>query len=901
MTVEATAASVAENGTVYRFYVNAQNETDKISAVFGNDQDHLTIDTPDGIFNSSFNASWSASGVNPAFFDFVPDLQDDSYATIGLEGPATLTPGAADPSLVEDASVEVSVSDYFQTGGASLSVTTLTGASWYVLNTAANALPVDGRWLIAQVTTSGSISGQINFQVFPLGEGADQVQTSVTFDGAGTFSANGAIVEGCTDPGACNFNPSATEDDGSCAGIPEGDCDCDGNQFDALGECGGDCAADDNMNGVCDDAEVVGCTNPTACNFDPTANVDSGDCQGAPTNFCDCDGLIPDVDNDGVCDDAEVLGCDDPLACNYDLASTENDGSCEYCSCAESQYTLTVDTVESYNPDLTVYRLYVNTNSPSDELSAVFSNASYPLNIEVPEGIYNHPEGSWSASGINPGASQAFPGLVDDSYVTIGLDGPAAPLDGNYADALLVDADGSLTNFFTADGGVALESSSDPGISWFVLEGTENALPNEDGRILIAQIATTGSLSGTLNYQVFPLGNQDNEVIMTATFDGMGVFGQAFVCGCTAPGACNYDSSANFDDGSCEYSSCIGCMDEGACNFDPTATAQLDTSCDYPADGYDCDGNCLGADENMNMVCDADETGCMDEMACNFDATNVYAANDECVYPDSGYDCDGNCLMDTDMDGVCDEFEVAGCTDEEACNYNAEATDDDGSCVFADEACEECAEDGSVVLNDADEDGVCDEDEIEGCFDEAACNYNPEVTDINNDLCDYADEYYDCEGNCLNDSDGDGVCDELEISGCTNAIACNYDDTATDDDDSCAFPGDACDDGDETTINDVYDTNCDCAGEVDGISEPVIRFGMFPNPSNGEVTLSAAGSYAGVTVKVTDAAGRLVWSAENMAFQGRVNIDLSTLSNGTYNVMLSNSRGTSVERLTIQR
>ena len=25
-----------------------------------------------------------------------------------------------------------------------------------------------------------------------------------------------------------------------CADIPEGDCDCDGNQLDALGECGGD-------------------------------------------------------------------------------------------------------------------------------------------------------------------------------------------------------------------------------------------------------------------------------------------------------------------------------------------------------------------------------------------------------------------------------------------------------------------------------------------------------------------------------------------------------------------------------------------------------------------------------------------------------------------------------------
>ena len=30
---------------------------------------------------------------------------------------------------------------------------------------------------------------------------------------------------------------------------------------------------------------------------------------------------------------------------------------------------------------------------------------------------------------------------------------------------------------------------------------------------------------------------------------------------------------------------------------------------------------------------------------------------------DAGYDCDGNCLADADGDGVCDEFEIAGCTD----------------------------------------------------------------------------------------------------------------------------------------------------------------------------------------------------------------------------------------------
>ena len=37
-----------------------------------------------------------------------------------------------------------------------------------------------------------------------------------------------------------------------------------------------------------------------------------------------------DVDMDGVCDDAEILGCDDETACNYDPLSTENDGSCTF-------------------------------------------------------------------------------------------------------------------------------------------------------------------------------------------------------------------------------------------------------------------------------------------------------------------------------------------------------------------------------------------------------------------------------------------------------------------------------------------------------------------------------------------------------------------------------------------
>ena len=54
-------------------------------------------------------------------------------------------------------------------------------------------------------------------------------------------------------------------------------------------------------------------------------------------------------------------------------------------------------------------------------------------------------------------------------------------------------------------------------------------------------------------------------------------------------------------------------------------------------------------------------------------------------------------------------------------------------------------------------------------------------------------------------------------------------------------------------------------------------------------------------MQVLDASGRVVWSKDNMVLQGNVMVDLSALSSGTYNVMLSDDhRGVSVQRLSIQ-
>ena len=45
---------------------------------------------------------------------------------------------------------------------------------------------------------------------------------------------------------------------------------------------------------------------------------------------------------------------------------------------------------------------------------------------------------------------------------------------------------------------------------------------------------------------------------------------------------------------------------------------------------------------------------------------------------------------DTDGDGVCDDDEVDGCTNSTACNYNTAATDDDGTCTYA-TGCDYCS------------------------------------------------------------------------------------------------------------------------------------------------------------------------------------------------------------------
>ena len=97
--------------------------------------------------------------------------------------------------------------------------------------------------------------------------------------------------------GACN-GPGAVYECG-CDDIPQGDCDCNGNQADALGVCGGDCEADLDSDGICDNVDdCVGDFDACGVCNGPGEIYECG-CEAIPQGECDCDGNVSDVI--GVC------------------------------------------------------------------------------------------------------------------------------------------------------------------------------------------------------------------------------------------------------------------------------------------------------------------------------------------------------------------------------------------------------------------------------------------------------------------------------------------------------------------------------------------------------------------------------------------------------------------------
>jgi hypothetical protein len=569
-------------------------------------------------------------------------------------------------------------------------------------------------------------------------------------------------VPGCIDPAACNYDPDATEDDGTCSyGI---DCNgvCGGNYvLDACGNC-----------------------------YDPN--------QGVP--FCElgCDGvlyedplLLPVVDCFGVCggdaviDDCGVCGGDNS-SCTDCAGVINGPNIINECGLCYDPTLIQPDSITfNFTGGLQTWTVPAGVNQVvlkvwgaqgGDSQSCVpgetfqtdgglggYSEATYTVNAGQNLHVYvggkgnSNGSGGWNGGGAG-GQYGSGGGGATDIRTTVGV----------LASRLIVGGGGGGGNTgcpnagaggngggFSGVAGSSLIGNIGGGGGGQVAGGTAGTAPSQAGNFgngggVFGQNISGGGGGWYGGGAAFRAGGGGGSSYLGAGVNGVTMAGQrtgngqariVFVVepdcfpGCTDPAATNYDPGANVDDGSCVFE---GCTNPDAANYDPTATVD-DGSCILEGCTYPWAANYDPAATIDDGSCTCDVVGCTDPTAINYD-------------PNAGQD-DGSCILP-----------VLGCTEPMSVNYNAAANTDDGSCIPMVFGCMDAAAFNYNALANMDNSGCIPVQP--GCTDAAAFNYNP-----------YA-----------NTSDGSCIYD---IFGCMDPIADNYNPNATIDDGNCSY-GDPC-------------------------------------------------------------------------------------------------------------
>ena len=451
--------------------------------------------------------------------------------------------------------------------------------------------PTDGApwqwWDVATTSAVDAANGTtivqtqltLNPNMGPL-EGRAYCDTIVGFSAPRMAAVLGLAVQGpgCDDSSACNYNPLATSDDGTCTYADAG-FDCEGN------------------------AIAPGCTDPMACNYDNMAQTDDGSCdylesETIPTGVenvwlvgltlsgtafealaggCEADGGVnPNVSINGVIvgDGAAALtfdGITDPTGLLGDLVAIASSASLGICGDA-----ITIAAGGNVVP------LVGN---------GQFWQSPVPI-TEDGQYLWAAPMANFDVGCADPTANN-FSSPCDLSLAC------------TYDVVFAVDMNPALTPGTTS---VAWAGTAN---GW---NNTANPMSDDDGdgvyEVTISlpagaheykfiQNADWG-LAETFNGSescTTPPGEFVNRVVTitgATTLDAV-CYNSCEACpegGCTDPAYVEFDPYAGYDDGSCLNLVVEGCMYEDATNYNPLANTD-DGSCEFDetGGGSDCPGD----------------------------------------------------------------------------------------------------------------------------------------------------------------------------------------------------------------------------------------------------------------------------------------------------------------------
>lgn len=414
--------------------------------------------------------------------------------------------------------------------------------------------------------------------------------------------------------------------------------------------------------------------------------------------------------------------------------------------------------VSGYPLNHKTYRIYANVTNSTDRVNGISGQDDNPLQIQVTgAGVWNSASGGVTGDVLNCEIGAITPAAIYDSYITIGnecnSDGSAFTIytaedpAANWLDEMFNATEYGSIQEFTVNTAV--------GSGWFAIPTNPATLPDENNRVLLAQITTDGHICGVFNAQVFPqyAGPGSPFILQNGlTFgenddnDGDGYTG--------CDGDCNDNNDAVFPGASelCNETDddCDGDVDEGFTYNTYYADADGDgygdpnqtvLACEPNEDSVDnntdCNDNNPDAYPGAFEVCNAVDDNCNDIIDENLVLINYYPDADGDGYGDPsdfiqacsqpvGYVSDFTDCNDSNADINPGSVEICNEADDncnEAIDENLPLTtyyqDTDGDGFGnASVSAESCSQPSGYVLNDLDCDDGSDTinpDAIEQC------------------------------------------------------------------------------------------------------------------------------------------------------------------------------------------